>query len=483
MTLTDIVFRFVLAICLGALLGLERDGGWKNPTTAKDIQLKAENAKKKFPFIKAAIPADSLGGVRTYILLAVLGAVSGLLYYYGLAALTIAISVGLILFVLVSFVLNYFDKNSFGLTTELSIILVYVLAVMMFATDVPLKLIVAIAVIDAVVLSMKSEFRTVISKFSEKEIVDTLKFILFTLVILPFLPNAYYGFADIPFIGDQLTAILSPEVLEASEIFNPYKLWLVVVFILSLNFVGYFLTRTLGRNRGLNILGLLGGIVSSTVVTETMAESSAKVKTKSDKNLLINATLMANLMSFVRVIILAAAVDITLSKMLFPPMLAMTAVLLVWVLWSIYVAGNRGRDKSKEIQAVGLNFDSPFKIRPAILFGGMFLLITIFTQLALYYAGDSGLIVSTMISSIAGLDAVTITTANLVGEKISYELGILVLVIAASVNLIVKVVLAAIVGDKYFRIRLLWIFTATIFFGVAAAIIVVANSSGFTQVW
>ncbi|WKZ31370.1 MAG: MgtC/SapB family protein [Candidatus Dojkabacteria bacterium] len=472
MTLTDIVFRFILAICLGALLGLERDGVWKNPRTAKEIQKKSENARRKFPFIKAAIPADNIGGVRTYILLAVLGSVSGLAYHYGLEALTISISIGLMVFIIISFVLNYFDKNSFGLTTELSIILVYTLSLLMFATDVPLKLVVAIAVIDAVVLSMKSELKTAIAKFSEKEIEDTLKFILFTLVILPFLPNAYYGIADIPVVGEQIAQNLSVEVLEASEIFNPQRWWMVVVFILSMNFVGYFLTRILGKNRGLNLLGLLGGLVSSTVATQTLAESSTRVKTKSDKTLLLNATVMANMTSFVRVLFLAMIVDIALAKLLFIPMMGMSAFLLVWVIWSTHMFRRSGKAKSKEIEAVGLNFDSPFKIKPALVFGAIFAVITIFTRLALYYAGDSGFVVSTMISSVLGLDVVTINTATLVGDKITYEFGAFVLVIAASVNLVVKIVLAALVGDKFYRLRLMQIFLVTILIGLVLALFV-----------
>ena len=125
-----IISRLILAIVLGAFIGLERD----NHLLGNEKQLKLRNrdgskeAKRKFSFINTDIPASGLGGLRTYILISLLGAVSGLAVLYGVALAAWIFGGGVVLFILTSFVLNYFDKNTFGLTTEISIMLTFLLS-------------------------------------------------------------------------------------------------------------------------------------------------------------------------------------------------------------------------------------------------------------------------------------------------------------------------------------------------------------------
>lgn len=474
----EIIQRIVLALILGALVGLERDrnlaggAGERGGKSSKG----SKEAKQKFSFIKTDISAGGLGGLRTYILIALLGSIAGIGYMYDFSPIVWVLGGGLVMFILISFVLNYFDKNTFGLTTEISILLTFSLSLLMFVPDFDLRIIIAIAVLNIFVLSIKDQAKKLVSNFTINEIVDTAKFALVTVVILQFLPNQIYGLADIPYIGNAFETWLGTDFVSAMEIFNPYRLWLVVVLVSGISFLGYFLVKLFDKDKGLGVLGLLGGLVSSTVVTQAFAAASKGVKNKAFKISLVHAVVLANMTSFIRIFVVALALNPTLAANVALPMFLMSGFLLGWDFVNNKILGKGKSTKEEDTQVrkslgkMGVSFSSPFAIGPALAFGGLYLLVLVFTKVALFYLGDSGFLVSTMISSISGLDAITVNTATLAGTDISYELASITIVVAASVNLMVKTVFAAIFGDKYFKGKIFILFLATVVVGIGAMV-------------
>ena len=61
--------------------------------------------------------------------------------------------------------------------------------------------------------------------------------------------------------------LLPDRALDPYDAFNPYKVMFLVILISGISFVGYFLTKFLGPEKGLGLTGLLGGLTSSTAVT------------------------------------------------------------------------------------------------------------------------------------------------------------------------------------------------------------------------
>lgn len=486
MPLETMISRIILTIALGAFIGLGRDYNLSSDLT-KDKKKKLKNiretksaeAKKKFSFIDSSVPASGLGGLRTYILISLLGAISGVAVAAGMAFIALLFGGAIILFLIVSFVLNYFDKNTFGLTTEVSILLTFVLSFLMLSSDVDVRLLTGLFVINALVLSIKTETKALVSKFSRKEVVDTAKFALFAIVIWQFLPNVNYTLAEIPYIGHFFTATLGSDFTYAMDFFNPSRLWLIVVLISGMNFIGYFLIKVLGRNRGLNILGLLGGFVSSTTVTQAFALITKDIKSKAQTDNYVSAVLLANFVSFIRVILVTAIVNLSFVAHIFWPITVMGVVILVYFFklrfengkFNLMEFNEQNSKKSskkdqtikdtatKSLRKLGVSFDSPFSFKPALIFGFMFLGVIIFTNIGLYYLGDSGFVVSSIISAVSGLDAITINTASFAGTgSVAYDVAAMVLVASASVNLLVKGVFAAMISNKYFRKEILKIF-------------------------
>ncbi len=473
MEISTILLKLFLAISLGALMGLARDGSWMKREDRKEIDAGSKQAKEKFSFIHSSKPAAGLGGVRTYILISMLGAIVGLSYAYEVYPLTWIITAGFVMFILISFVLNYFDKNTFGLTTEISLILNFTLAVLLFSTDLPMKFIAMIAVIDAIIISMRNQMHNLISKFSNKEITDTMKFVLFALVILPFMPNEIYGLADIPAIGELAEKLFSPEFLQATEVFNPYELWFIVALVLGINYVGYFAIRALGHKKGLYVVGFLGGIISSTAVTETMARSSRTTKNFLLKGQFLTTAVFANFTSYIRMLILVITLNFTLGFVALIPLVVMS----VSMIFSVFVLdwlehrkhpatkGSKA-DLKDAADAIGGSIQTPFALTPAIAFASMFLGVQIISAIAIEFFGNVGFMVASMIAAIPGMDAVTINTSALAGSEITYQFGMAVLVISSCVNLIGKLALSTISGDMYFRTRLANIFIITMVAGI-----------------
>ncbi len=471
MNVSDLLIKFLLSVGLGALMGLERDGSWKHGKDLKDVKKSAENASKKFIFIKKGIPATSFGGVRTYILISLLGGIAGLAYSYGIPTLTWIIAISFVSFIVFSFILNYFDKNTFGLTTEISLIINFVLSLLLFATDISIKLIVAIAVLDVLVLSMKTQLRGVVSKFSGREVIDTIKFVLITSVVLPFMPNEFYSFGDIPVFGELINESFGTEFIEATRIFNPYQIFSIVVLVVGLNFVGYYASKAIGKDKSISVLALLGGLVSSTVVTEDMARRSKKSKSVRMKKVYLAATALTNLMSFIRVIFIVVLINFDFAKDLYLPLMTMSGALLVW--FGILQLGKEKQIEEDDRSEKGFQFDSPFTLIPALRFGALYLGVIVVSEVSLYYLGSSGFIVSSMLASMTGLDAITVTTSTLIGDGINISLGVVVLITAACVNLLVKVLFAAISGDRYFRKVITQMFVSTILVGVISMLAVI----------
>jgi len=117
------------------------------------------------------------------------------------------------------------------------------------------------------------------------------------------------------------------------EVFNPYQVWLMVVFISGISYVGYILMRFVGPERGLGLTGVLGGLVSSTAVVTAMA---ARVKESEFlMKAAVFATVVASSMMFLRVFFEVLVINPSLIPLLAAPMVIMgvLGILLGVLVW------------------------------------------------------------------------------------------------------------------------------------------------------
>jgi uncharacterized membrane protein (DUF4010 family) len=258
------------------------------------------------------------------------------------------------------------------------------------------------------------------------ELTDTLKFLVIVLIVLPILPN---------------------RALDPYDAFNPYKVGVLVVLISGISFVGYFLTRLLGAQKGLGLTGALGGLTSSTAVTAAMAE-----RARGNENLrtiCAFSAVVANATMFGRVLVVVGLMDLSLLMRLVWPVgtMAVVAALAAVALWlRASNAEEAAAERSGQVQ-----LENPFSLGPAIKFGIFFVGILFVAKLARQFLGDSGLYLAAAVSGLADVDAITLSVAEQVGNgSLAGHIGAMGITIAIVTNSVVKTAIAVYSGGLRF---------------------------------
>ncbi|MCB8745577.1 MgtC/SapB family protein [Rhodoferax sp. U2-2l] len=392
---TQLAISFAVAISLGALLGLER-----------------ERSKG----------GDGGAGVRTFALISLAGALAGYLdKSLGLSvwALVIFVLVGVLL---VSAYVVAAIRGDTGITTEVSALLAFLLGLL--CAHGQLQLASAIAVVMALLLALKEWLHRLATQINTADVEATLKFAIVTLIILPLVPNDSYG----------------PAPLDA---LNPYKIWLMVVLISALNFASYLVIKVVGPEHGIGLVGLLGGLASSTAVTLGFARRSQQDGAEAPA--LALGILLAWTVMLVRVAIMTALISWELGQQLFGVLgvLSVASLLAVAWLWRISQRQVRGEVKS------GSN---PFELSEAIKFGLLFGVVVLLARAAQLYFGDAGVYVASAVAGLTDVDAITLAMADLVKvDPASLPLGARAVVMAVLANTVAKSAMVLGLGSSELR--------------------------------
>ena len=202
---------------------------------------------------RSAEAEASIGGLRTFVLVALLGAIAGwLANALHMPALLVAVLLVVGAAVLAGYVLAArVHPDSLGITTESAAVTVCLLGAM--TTLGYRELAVALSIVTAAVLAYKQPLHGLVEKINWDDIFAGLRLLIATFIVLPLLPS---------------------RPVDPWGALNPYSLWLLVLLISSLSLVGYVGSRWLGADRGIVLTGLTGGLVSSTAVTLSFARQS-----------------------------------------------------------------------------------------------------------------------------------------------------------------------------------------------------------------
>lgn len=109
------------------------------------------------------------------------------------------------------------------------------------------------------------------------------------------------------------------------------------------------------------------------------------------------------------------------------------------------------KKNSKNVENVEEKKSSIFRLEPAIKFAVLIVLIKISTKIALTFFGESAFVITSLIASFAGMDAIIINLAELLNlGKISTSTAILTFVATNAVNLFAKSFYSYLQGSKEF---------------------------------
>ena len=326
---------------------------------------------------------DPRAGVRTFALTCLFGTLSG--HVAGLAALPllpIAGLAGIAALTLTAYWHPSACHDSPDPTTQVALLLAYALGLLVYAG--PSELAVALAIIATLLLYLKPELSGLSQKLTRPDILAVLQFGAVSAIILPILPNRAFG----PY-----------------QAINPYEIWLMVVLISGVSLCGYVAVRLLGEKVGGPVLGLLGGMVSSTATSMSFAR-----QVRDDpKALHLSATViqLANLVIFVRLAILAALLAPAALGTLLPVLgAALAGGLLATGLghWRHGSAGGQDED--------GFTPHNPVEMRTALVFGGLYAVVTLAAAALMHQFGSGGLYGVALVSGVTDVDPISLSAFN-----------------------------------------------------------------------
>ena len=413
MDFTDI-YPFVISLLIGALIGTERQ---------------RRIAEEKI---------RGVAGLRTFTLIALLGTLSAVLSdHYGqmfavvaFASFTIIIGIG--------YVASASSLGRIDFTGAVAAVITFSLG-MLASFQESILLAVSLAVITTWILATRTITHHYVEALSETDLLDTLKMGIIALVIYPLLPD---------------------QPLDPFGVLNPRQIWLFVVLVSLIGYIGYVLIRILGAERGLSLTGVLGGLVSSTAVTTAMA-SEVKVN-KEIMPSAVFATTIASCTMFPRILFIVLVVNKDLFLSLLPQLLGMTAI-------GIALAYVRMRNMEPVERKVEVR--DPFRILPALKFGAFFAFVLLVSKLASIYFGSTGTYAASIMAGLADVDAITLSMATLAKSSIPQNTAVISITLAAITNTLVKLFIAYILGNRDFGNRVAVVFIPMVIIGIIIMIL------------
>jgi uncharacterized membrane protein (DUF4010 family) len=371
--------RYVVALAIGLLMGLERE---RNPAAK--------------------------AGLRTFALTALFGVLAAHLATELDALWLVAVGLLLVGAMMIAAYLRAPQQpdGDPGTTTVAALMLCYGLGVLVWHDEIQLAVMLGIAA--TMLLYFKPELRGFSQRMSRHDLLSVLQFAVLALIVLPLLPNRDYG----PYGA-----------------LNPHQIWWMVVLIAGVGLAGYAALRLVGQQRGAVMLGLLGGLVSSTATTLSFSRharaSSAMIPVA------VIVIVLANLVVLVRLGVLAHLL----------PVLA--GGLVAGGLGAAY--GVRRLRPQGELPALAMG--NPTELRTALGFGLMYGVVLLAAAWLSDWLGTRGLYAVALVSGLTDVDAITLSSLRLYNlDTLSVTVVVNVITLATLANLAFKSVLALSIG-------------------------------------
>lgn len=384
---------FGIALLLGALIGLERE------------------------YARYKERGHEYAGIRTFPLIALFGALAA---YLG-DRISIWVFLISLLIMGILIIIAYFivaDRKHIGATSEIAGLLTFFIGVLSYHQEYIFATI--LAIIITIILYARSMLHSFAERIKPQELSATLKFAVIAFLILPFLPNQWYGVKGI-------------------ELFNPFITWLMVVFISGISFVGYVLLKWIGE-KGIVMTGMLGGLVSSTAVTSSFAERS-KREPKLYQALVLGV-ILANGIMFIRVLVEVFVLNPALLVQLLVPLLSLAVVtgIVSLILWQ----------RAKKVKGK-IHLGSPLTVKPALKFALIFAIVLALVKVAHLFLQSKGVYAISLLSGLTDVDAIVVSLSQLAKNN-GLAAGVAQdgIVIAVLANVAVKGAIAWWLGERKF---------------------------------
>ena len=386
--------------------------------------------------------AHKSAGVRTFALISILGAVFTVIDEPALLVVGGLLVIVQGAFLAVRGLLE--EDEGLSLTTGVSMLVAFGIGVLVargFALEG-----VTVAVISALVLVLKRELHDFAWGLSREELRSATEFAILAFVIYPLLPAE-------PIQVTRGGLDLSVEV---------QVIWLMVVTVAGIGIVNYAVVQTYG-GRGIAVTGFFGGLASSTAVVGTMLDH---VRQSPDAvSYAVAAILLADAAMALRNLVIALAFTVQRGLLLLA-LVPLLAVIFGSVAVAFYTADWR--------EQVEMDLDSPFSLKNALVFGGLFLLVVLAGGAAQAQFGSAGLYVTSVLSGFVSSAGATTSAVLLYrGGGISGATASIAILAATGASIAVKAAITFTGSNRSFFYRVsLWSTVLLLAAGVATATVI-----------
>nr|WP_282594325.1 DUF4010 domain-containing protein [Halorientalis brevis] len=386
------VSRLALAGALGMFLGLERE--WSQKTA----------------------------GIRTFALISLLGAVFTVLDHEALLV------VGGVLVIVQGLVLAadglLSSDQGLSLTTSVSMLVAYGIGTLVAAGFIIEG--VTVTAVSALLLVLKRELHSFAWGLTHEELQSATEFAIIAFVVYPLLPSGSVT------VGSGAFAVaLEPRVV-----------WLMVVTVAGIGIANYAIVQTYG-GRGIAVTGFFGGLASSTAVVGTMLDH-VRQRPRATAYA-VAAVLLADAAMALRNLVIALVFTIE-TGVLFGAIVPLGAVIVGSVLVAAVTADWR--------ETVDIDLTSPFSLRRALSFGGIFLLIVLAGSVAQDLFGTAGFYATAAISGLVSSAGATTSAVLLYrAGDLSGSQAVLAILLATGASIIVKAGLTLASPNRQFAYR------------------------------
>ena len=406
----DIFLKLMLAFGVGLLIGIER--GWH-------LRERPEGSRH--------------AGIRTFTLMGLMGGVfTYLATEIGYWILMIGAG-GATLLVLGIYFHDLARTPDKGATTEIAFWLTFFLGVLAVLGDPVLVIALTMALIT--VLRLKAPAHRMLEKLDKTEIGAFFEMVILSALILPLVPNRGFG---------------------PGEVLNPFEIWLMVVFIQGISFFGHFAIRLWGARAGTLLMGVFGGLASTTALTMTAAALSRKKG--ADPDMLAGAIAASNVVMFFRTLAVIAIINVSLVPAMALPMIlgAAGAALAAYIYQKKAAKGLAKAGAERKAFTPG-----PTNLLAAFTFAAFLGVVLLLTYYAKEFLADEGVLALAAISGVMDVDAITISLGKMArAEGVTALMSVMAAGIFTAIftNAVSKTVISFLFGNRALGRRVITVF-------------------------
>lgn len=378
------------------------------------------------------------GGIRTFPLLALLGALLYRLdptHFLPFSVGLLALSAWLTCFYWQH--LGETDPDGFpnvGLMVPACNVLAYLLGPVALAE--PPWVAIGATVTGVLLLTSREALHSLARRVELSEIVNAGRFLLLTGFALPLLPNTPMT---------ELTSI------------TPRQVWLAMVAVCSVSYASYLLQRYVAPASAGLLTAVLGGLYSSTATTVVLArrartEGAASRQTQT-------GIVLATTIMYLRLLIVIAVFNRPLAHAVAPPLVGLSAAGLLLAAGIYWIGAARHQTEPHALAA-----SNPLDLGAAAIFAGLFIVVSVASAWAVVKFGTAGIYVLAAVIGVSDIDPFVLSLAQNGAGQVSVSVGVVAILLAASSNNLLKAAYAvAWSGGR----RLIWPVAALTLLAVA----------------